>query len=401
MIQFPKIMITRNNDNLSILLGGKHYLFQGKRVEELFDAAMKYKQALLVMSKESVEKAFEELNELLSPILRKEVAQYFTTDGTNVYLGNTDIPIPDSLFDLVNDFITKGYPIESFANFWRFCLMNPNPDARDRFFDYCKTYGITITDKGYAVLYKAVNKKAYLQDSGLAEFVSTNWLKVKRWKKSPANYYVNQTDDNSYVLSTDNSKSTVGNLAELHENITELSQNDNLSFRPIHSGNHGMNIQLGVAVTMPREECDFNISNECSYGLHIGSFKYVKAFASSSNTILACLVNPMDIVALPAHDNSKIRTCRYLPYAIIERDEYGIWTELESVGFEDDFILQEDEAILQVIKDNPSALTQHTVDQIVSSIPLTKLVEYEFLIDNCGNDYDYDDFEDDWENGYI
>lgn len=390
MPQFPNILITRNNDNLSILLGGKHYLFQGTRVEELFDAAMIYKQALAASV--NMAATYERLQELLKPILRKDVAKYFTTDGKHVYLGNTDIPVPDSLFSLVHDFIHKGYPIESFANFWRFCLMNPNDDARDRFFDYCKTYGITITDKGYAVLYKAVNKRQTLPSTAnLAEFVSMSWLKVKRWKKSPANYFVNYFDDtNVYSLTTEETEYTVGNLAEMHENITELSINDNLSFKPLHSGNYGMDIQLGVAVTMPREQCDSNIANECSLGLHVGSFKYVKAFASSNNTILACLVNPMDIVALPAYDNSKIRTCRYLPYAIIERENDGTWTELDSVGFEDDFILQEDEVVLQAIKENPAQLQQTTIDEVLSCIPVAKVVTYEFDYDCCDEDCDCD-----------
>jgi hypothetical protein len=393
-MEYPKILVTKNNDNLSLLLGNKHYLFQGSRVQALFEAALDYKQCLC--EGRNIDTSLSYLQELISPILRKDIAKYFTTDGHYVYLGQTEIPVPESLFNLINNFIEKGYNIDAFANFWRFCLMNPNQHARDRFFEYCQTYGITITDKGYAVLYKAVNnvKRSKVFGEGLTQFVSESYLKVKRWKKSPFNYFIYKDKYNSQLFLSDkelHNAELVGNLKDLHSNIDELVEQEGVAFRPGHTGQHGMDIQLGKVVTMPREECDSNIKNECSYGLHVGSFKYVSSFGRGMDTILAVLVNPMDIVALPEYDNSKIRCCKYMPYAIIERDENNQWTEIDSEIFEEDYILQEDEALLEVIKNNPSKLTQQVVNQIISTIPAAKSISY----DDYGYNDDYDDDYDD------
>lgn len=399
MTNFPKILIMKNNEVLSLILGTKHYTFAGERVDEIFDKAMKFKS-------NPTEDTLQALEVSITPILRKDIAKYFTTDGTQVYLGQTNIPVPEKLFDIVNAFIEKDYPIESFVNFWRFSMTNPNTNARDRFFDYCQKYGITITDRGYAVLYKAVNKNLNSKkaDLSLAEFVSTEWLKVKRWKKSPKNYSVLRDVNGSYVCYVTTAytptllDTVIGNLQELHDDIENLATESGLSFVPSHKGKHGMDIKLGVPVTMPREQCDSNINNECSYGLHIGSFQYIKSFGSNMDTILACLVNPMDIVALPNYDNSKIRCCRYFPYAIIERDENKNWTELESVIFEDDFIQEEDEELLKMIQLDPKLITQSMVDSYTTNISHRE----EMYDDEQGEEgWDDDDWDDDDDESYM
>jgi hypothetical protein len=97
---------------------------------------------------------------------------------------------------------------------------------------------------------------------------------------------------------------------------------------------------------MPREECDSDPSESCSKGLHVGSYEYVDRFSRANNEILATIVSPRDIVALPSYDHSKIRTCKYYPYAVMERDtEDGSWEEIDAVHLSEDFV--EDEANLQ------------------------------------------------------
>lgn len=99
----------------------------------------------------------------------------------------------------------------------------------------------------------------------------------------------------------------------------------------------------------------------------------------------------MDIVALPQYDNSKIRTCRYMPYAMIERDSNGVWTEIESELFDDDFIAQEDEVILDAVYENPALLKQSTIDEIVNHIPSAIHVDYVY------DEEDFWDDDDSWE----
>lgn len=73
-------------------------------------------------------------------------------------------------------------------------------------------------------------------------------------------------------------------------------------------------IHLGEPVSMNREDCDNNPNAQCSEGLHLGAPSYVKSFGHSERFVLACLCNPMNVVAVPYAD--KLRTCEYYPFAI-------------------------------------------------------------------------------------
>ena len=149
-----------------------------------------------------------------------------------------------------------------------------------------------------------------------------------------------------------------GNLAELFRELVLEKQDlepdakdTQPLWEPYHRGTHGMEIRLGEVVTMPREKCDSDISRDCSYGLHVGSYEYVKSFGSQNGTVLACLVNPRDIVALPKYDHSKIRCCAYLPYGIIKKDEEGRWEEAETTHWEEAFIDYEKEELEKRIEE--------------------------------------------------
>lgn len=360
----------RNNDYLSLVLGSKHYTITGEKVDGIFEKAMAY-------HKSSTRENHELLIAEISPILRQKYAEHFTFDGTNYYLGQTLTPIPKTLAKTIVDFVDKDYPLESFTNFWKLCLANPNKEARDKFFDYCQEYGVAITSKGYAILYKAVNKREngsrtgkIVTNQNLAHFVSASMLKVKGMKKGAHRFSVYKTD-NGYVLhethrSNYYGRGTLeGNLQILSENINAFPQEAGLVFIPGHTGTHGMEIVLGQPVTMPREKCDPNINNACSYGLHVGSYEYVRSFGNGMDTILACLVNPADIVAIPQYDTSKIRCCRYYPYAIIERDQRGDWNELESHFFEEDYEGLETEEMYNLMESTPALLTDVFISRAI------------------------------------
>lgn len=360
----------RNSDSLSLVLGNKHYTFSGDRVNGIFEKAMIY-------HKSPTFENHELLIAEISPIFRQKYAEHFTFDGTNYYLGQTSTPIPQKLAETIVDFVEKDYPLDSFTNFWKLCMANPNKEARDKFFDYCQKYGIAITSKGYAILYKAVNKREngsrtgkIVTNQNLAHFVSASLLKVKGMKKGAHRFSVYKTIDGYVLHETYRSDyhgtgTFEGNLHDLSANINTFPQESGLVFTPGHHGSHGMEIVLGEPVTMPREKCDPNINNECSYGLHIGSYQYVRSFGEGMDTILACLVNPADIVAIPQHDTSKIRCCRYYPYAVIERDRQGNWDELESRFFEEDYEGLETEEMHQLIESAPASLTDVFVNRAV------------------------------------
>ena len=71
---------------------------------------------------------------------------------------------------------------------------------------------------------------------------------------------------------------------------------------------------------MDRSACDGDPRNTCSTGLHVGAPGYVKGFGGGDgNVYLACLVNPMNVVAVPSdYSYMKMRCCEYYAYGIVD-----------------------------------------------------------------------------------
>lgn len=336
-----KLIAIRNNNITTLLYKGKHHTFTGEKADEVYEAYVTCK-------KTPCQAAFEYLEEVIAPV-RKFLHLGIIEEHSNgnYYLKGTKYPMPEALAKQIIDFAEKGYPFEPLVRFWKLCLLNPNKTARDGFFEYCNKFGIVITDNGYAVIYKAVNRGNTSESSELAEFVAKQYAKVKRWKKSPSNYDVMQTVEGTLFITDSPSKyddDCIGNLSEIYDRVGELMSEED-AFVPIHrGGTHGTIIRLGEPVRMPREECDPDITQDCSYGLHVGHTTYVQHFGYDKSVLLACLVNPMNVVALPEYDNSKIRVCEYYPYAILEKEEDGTLSEItDEVYWEEDYKDYEDD----------------------------------------------------------
>jgi hypothetical protein len=94
----------------------------------------------------------------------------------------------------------------------------------------------------------------------------------------------------------------------------KIVQNDYYSK---HSGKRGkLRHMVGDVVSEPREECDPNRNQTCSRGIHFASLEYIEKGSyggseGSGDRIMAVVVNPSDITAIPTDYNlSKGRCCR-------------------------------------------------------------------------------------------
>ena len=78
----------------------------------------------------------------------------------------------------------------------------------------------------------------------------------------------------------------------------------------------------GKTVEIDRETVDPNRSQDCSAGLHVGNYEYVKGFGSQygGDRWLIVKVNPADVVAVPNYDARKVRTCKYEVIAEVSQD---------------------------------------------------------------------------------
>jgi len=114
-------------------------------------------------------------------------------------------------------------------------------------------------------------------------------------------------------------------------------------YKDIYSGSFDNSV--GTAPSMPRNMVDEDSNRTCSNGLHVCSYSYLDSFGTSAgNRVVACKVNPKDVVAIPAdYNNTKMRVSRY---EVIE-DVTHHYTDRKDV-------LREAKVYKEPVKDTPS-----------------------------------------------
>jgi len=296
--------------------------------------------------------AYEEMIQVLEPYKRYAVEGILERDNAgNYFFGGYNTPIPEAMAELIKEYYEDDLDISPLVEFWKKALLNPDERARQDLFDFISEYGITITDNGYMILYKAVTtKNKRVPDDDLAQFVGGEGLKRKNRGEDLSEYAVYEDADGLLFVGQEDlqlefDRDYIGNLQDLFENRDTISRESETVMTDKHTQTFEYN--LGEAHSMPREECDNDPAIGCSRGLHVGSYDYVSSFghSPSRDVIQAVLVNPMHVVAIPNHDNSKIRTCEFFSYGIMERDDDGVWHELETQYFEEDYENEEMDAL--------------------------------------------------------
>ena len=272
----------------------------------------------------------------------------------NVYLAGFNTPIPITLVEIIKEYNANNYPLDAILNFWKLLMINPDVRVRTSLFDFISTHDFSLTDNGYMIVYKAVYYKDAdkKEDNVFAEFVSNKFLHVKKtWKEKPSNYVVYKDAEDNFAITSlktvakwdeeEKEIEVLGNLGELFNAIfnTEVKENGSEeAIVPEYTDMHtrSMSIKLGVPVWIQRVECDADPSIDCSYGLHVGATKYVENFANRDGVVLACFVDPANVVAVPKYDHSKMRVSEYFPFALATYTN-GKIDIVEQKYFEDDY----------------------------------------------------------------
>jgi hypothetical protein len=306
-------------------------------------------------------------------------------DSGEVFLSGFNTPLPLTLIEVVKEYHDNGYPLDAIINFWKLLMINPDKRVRTSLFDFIKTHDFVLTDKGYMIVYKAVyNFEEEKEQSPLASigaYISNQYFHVKKdWKCSPNKYVVykdtetdalaitkcetavgwgwDSDDDAEQTLAEDLHVIVYGKLGNVYDSIMSASgegEEEPLNEKvPVYTDMYTrtMRIVLGQPVHMLRIECDSDPSIDCSYGLHCGSTKYVNSYASSAHAVLACFVNPANIVAVPNYDKSKFRTTEYFPFALATY-ENGKIDIVSQKYYEDDYVnyeIEELEAQVALVK---------------------------------------------------
>lgn len=372
--------------------------------KELFARVSELRAAALNGGQDS----YEELVSMTDPNYRmKDVAGLTRDNDGNFYLGNYSEAIPTGLMLKIKEYTDLGLSTEPLINFWKLLMLNPDKHVRQSLFQFAERFSFPITDKGYFIAYKSVAWKGE-SNKDLALSVASEYIYKKASGQDASDIHVFTVEDEITFVEIGNEaeyKTTeefIDSLAdsvlvevgaveltkalvsdsipedwEYNENMGTYYKNESLEVDVTYEGvleelytsiiagmdydtptftdwhTRRSTIVLGQAVSMERESCDNDPSVTCSSGLHVGAPGYVAGFGgrNDSNYILACLVSPMNVVAVPYdYDFEKMRTCEYLPYAICKLNDDDSIREVDTRYFEDDYTAIEEKALNKMLK---------------------------------------------------
>ena len=229
-----------------------------------------------------------------------------------VYLKGFSTPIHQTLVDAIIDAkenVESPYSFDSLVLFTKWLMLNPDKHIRDSLFGWIKTSKLAITSEGNIISYRNVVTTNKGVNNKLNDFITESYLKIKKAKKSTSKVVALLNNDGEPFLEE---VTTDYNLRVQYEEVI-----NNSSTKTIYTDNHtkAMHIELGVPVSMPRKDCSNDNSASCSRGLHQRGKNYG---LNLGDTIITCLVNPYNVVAIPFYDNTKFRCCEYLPVGLTE-----------------------------------------------------------------------------------
>ena len=148
-----------------------------------------------------------------------------------------------------------------------------------------------------------------------------------------------------------------------------------------------MTIVLGQPVKMDRKDCNSDPQVDCSYGLHCGATGYVNSYASSvqngAGSVLACYVNPANVVAVPTADCTKMRVTEYFPFAVATYEK-GKIDVVKQKYFESDYAGYEKaevKALIASVKkgEKPVEKAMNAEEEVRPLFELQKILETRLL----------------------
>jgi hypothetical protein len=326
-----------------------------------------------------------------------------------VFLAGFNTPVPAKLVEVIKDYYENGYPLKAIINFWKLLMINPDTRVRTSLFDFIGKHDFVLTDKGYMVVYKAVYFKDAAKKSELGEFISNQYLFVKKeWSCSPNKYAVYK-DLETGKLAITKTKTAIGwgwdaeiadeqtledvnvlvfgKLGDVYNNM--FDNGEVAGDVPVYTDmwSRKMTIILGQPVTMERKDCNGDPQVECSYGLHCGATGYVNNYGSSvaggAGSILACFVNPANVVAVPTKDCTKMRVTEYFPFAVASYED-GKIDVIKQKYFESDYAgyeTKEVQTLIAKIKkgEKPIEKAKKGEDEARPMFELQKILETRLL----------------------
>jgi len=395
-----------NKDTFTVRTStGKNYVKNGATVEDFHKVAAATSDAEVkavmeaqpspeqIKDKQEQEQRAEKLA-IYKTLLNHE--EFEEKEGS-LYVKGINLSLPEVIVDGFLQVINEPEAFSALKRFWYWLAINPNPESREDAYKFIKYNDVKITSHGLLVLYRGIVSKGD-ENKDLVAAISTNFAKIKSWKKSPKNYQLVKLDvveetvvedgydfepydwDDDEDITTWPSQSTqtrvkkvigteyqlikagqatsgeiLGTLDVLYEELPELKAN---TYTDAHTKT--MQIKIGSVYKIDEDLVDRDNRVECSNGLHVGSMSF--GIGSFGDTKVMALVNPSKIRAVPQYDSKKMRVSEMFIAAVLEQDANGNYmdSEMDLVEFNDLYFALSVEELEEMAKGvNITELSKH------------------------------------------
>jgi hypothetical protein len=180
----------------------------------------------------------------------------------------------------------------------------PIEESRNDLYSVIKQYNVKLTPNGNFLGYRSIWKVA--EDTALLEYVSEQYFKKKRHKKSPNNYTVYTDGDDllhvikSDKLQVDTDYFVLGTLNDLYNSLQKTNDN-----RYTDDYTKKQDIRIGSVYKLP-EKFELGKRGSCGGALHVSLGKDVYDYSSFGDTQVVCIINPRHVYRMDTGCGGKI-----------------------------------------------------------------------------------------------
>lgn len=234
---------------------------------------------------------------------------------------------------------------EALKMFWLKLALNGLEQSRQDLLSFVRKNDVKITRNGNLVLYRRiVSLKAEQAEKDLIAFISQEYFKIKKWKKSPVNYQVFKVSNDGkkwdYILGSSiedskvqdwNTQEAIGNLSDLYKNLDKRESN---KFTSAH--NKGKyTIQVGTIYKENESNINLDNGNCAAGGLHAAAVDY--DYSGFGDTPVVVLVNPSKAITVPVNDFKKLRTTEMFIAAINDKSHGTHFDDSTLSSFDEEY----------------------------------------------------------------
>lgn len=191
----------------------------------------------------------------------------FIVEGKRVFFKGINLEIPSIIVVSFIEALEKGLLEEynSLKYFWMWTALNPIESSRKDLYSFIQKNDIKITTNGLLEMYRRVVSTGN-ENKALVTFISEQYYKVKKWKKSVKNFSVYSRLGEYQIMSIEKQPTgdnpyweKVGNLEELYLNLPSMMEN---TFTDAHTRSK----EIKVGQVYKEDEDKINLDNNVSCG---------------------------------------------------------------------------------------------------------------------------------------